>query len=156
MPRKPVLLVVVFGSLLVLLGALLSLTSTGNWPQLLIGSLFLCLSVPIFSYSLWLRRNPIFLVNAEGFHARYLANRFRIKWEEIKEITDHSLVQGMPLWGVLIKKHRGTSLPQEVFLPEGSFSLPTEQLLIQVQEQFRTQLAFYDILVHAEANHAHE
>jgi len=143
MPKKPLLLVVVFGSLLALLGVLLVFTSNGMWAQLFAGSLLLGLAVIVFCYFIWLRRNPVFLAGSEGIRTRYLALHVRVKWEEIAAIlsTPGSL---------LIRKHLSTSEPREVFVLQGSLPISIEQLLLQLQHQFRHQLVQYGILIRSE------
>ncbi len=143
MPKKPLLLVVVFGSLLALLGGLLVLTSSGMWAQLFSGSLSLGLAVIVFCYFVWLRRNPVFLASTEGIRTRYLALHVRVAWEEIAAIISSP-------GGLLIRKHPGTSEPREVFVLQGSLPISVEQLILQLQQQFRHQLMHYGILVRGE------
>lgn len=140
MPGKPLLLVVVFGSLLALLGIILSLTWSGMWVQLVAGGLLLALGILVFSYFVWLQRTPVFLANMEGIRTRYLALHVKITWEEIAAFS-------APGGGLLIKKRADTSQPQEVFVLEGSLSVSAQQLLIHLQEHFHTQLVQYNIFV---------
>jgi hypothetical protein len=143
MPGKPLLLVVVFGSLLALLGVLLVLTSSGMWVQLFAGSLALGLAVIVFCYFVWLWRNPVFLVNTEGVRTRYLALHIRVAWEEIAAILSAP-------GGLLIRKRPEASGPQEIFVLQGSLPISAEQLVLQLQHQFRHQLEQYGILVRSE------
>lgn len=139
LPGKPLLLVVIFGSLLAFLGALLVLTSSGIGVQLFAGTLLLGLAGIVFCYVVWLWRNPVFLANAEGIHTRYLALHVKVTWEEIATLSASG--------GLLIRKRSGASEPQEIFVLQGSLPLSAEQLLLQLQQQFHPQLSQYRIRV---------
>jgi len=110
------------------------------WVQLVAGGLSLGLGILVFSYFVWLQRTPVFLANTEGIRTRYLALHVKITWEEIAALST-------PGGGLLIKKRAGTSQPQEIFVLEGSLSIPAQQLLIQLQEHFHAQLMQYNIFV---------
>ena len=113
------------------------------WAQSFAGSLSLGFAVIVFCYFVWLRRNPIFLANTEGIRTRYLALHVRVAWEEIAAILSTPS-------GLLIRKHPDASEPQEVFVLQGSLPISVEQLVLQLQQQFRHQLMHYRILVRGE------
>lgn len=139
LPRKPLLLVDLFGSLVALTGLLLLLTQGFFWQPLVASSLLLCLSGIVFWYSLWLRRTPVFLANTQGIHARYLALRVSIPWEEITMVS--------AVGDLLIQQRSDTRLPRTTVILQGSMSLPADRVAALLQECFHEQFVRYGISV---------
>lgn len=143
LPGKPLLLVVIFGTLLALLGTLLMLPSSGPRVQFFAGIFVLGLAGIVFGYVAWLWRNPVFMANAEGIQTRYLALHVRVTWEEIATLSASG--------GLLIRKRPGTSEPQEILVLQGSLPFSAERLLLQLQQQFHTQIVHHRICIQSPA-----
>lgn len=139
LPRQPLYLVEIFGLCLALTGGLLLFTQNGAWQPMLAGSLLLCFSAIAFWYALWLRRNPVFVINAQGIRTRYLALRVSIPWEEIAEISAAG--------DLLITKRSDAHPPHTIVILQGSIPLLADHVLALLQERFHEQFARYGICV---------
>lgn len=133
----------IFGTLLALLGVLLVFPSSGSEVQLFAGILVFGLAGIVFWSIAWLWRNPVFLANAEGIRTRYLALHVRVAWEEIATLSASD--------DLLIRKRPGTSEPQEIVVLQGSLPLSAEQQLLQLQQQFHTQIVHHRIGIQGQA-----